>query len=70
MKNVELKQVQGALEEETVVRQAHQETEGRINSVALGLKVVVRDSVKDVGGLFDKLGKLACRSQLITDPTS
>ncbi|KAJ7343439.1 kinesin 2 [Mycena albidolilacea] len=55
MRNVELKQVQGALEEETVVRQAHQETEERINGVALGLKVVVRDSVKDVGGLFDKL---------------
>ncbi|KAJ7916415.1 hypothetical protein B0H13DRAFT_2323374 [Mycena leptocephala] len=54
-KQVELKLVQGALEEETVVRQAHQETERRLNGVALGLKVVVRDSVKDVGGLFDKL---------------
>jgi kinesin family protein 11 len=56
-KHVELKQAQGALEEETVVRQAHQETEGKLNGVALGLKVVVRDSVKDVGGLFDKLGR-------------
>ncbi|KAJ7920103.1 P-loop containing nucleoside triphosphate hydrolase protein [Mycena leptocephala] len=54
-KQVELELVQGALEEETVVRQAHQETEGRLNGVALGLKTVVRDSVKDVGGLFDKL---------------
>ncbi|KAJ7936676.1 hypothetical protein B0H13DRAFT_1853106 [Mycena leptocephala] len=54
-KQVELKLVQGVLEEETVIRQAHQETEGRLNGVALGLKVVVRDSVKDVGGLFDKL---------------
>ncbi|KAJ7798367.1 P-loop containing nucleoside triphosphate hydrolase protein [Mycena olivaceomarginata] len=54
-KQVELKLVQGALEEETIVRQAHQETEGRLNGVALGLKVVIRDSVKDVGGLFDKL---------------
>ncbi|KAJ6547610.1 P-loop containing nucleoside triphosphate hydrolase protein [Mycena capillaripes] len=54
-KNVELKLAQGALEEETVVRQAHQDTEGRLNGVALGLKVVVRESVKDVGGLFDKL---------------
>ncbi|KAJ7856859.1 P-loop containing nucleoside triphosphate hydrolase protein [Mycena olivaceomarginata] len=54
-KQVELELVQGALEEETVVRQAHQETEGRLNDVALGLKTVVRDSVKDVGGLFDKL---------------
>jgi kinesin family protein 11 len=60
-KQVELKLVQGTLEEETIVRQAHQETEGRLNGVALGLKVVIRDSVKDVGGLFDKLGKSASR---------
>ncbi|KAJ7172431.1 P-loop containing nucleoside triphosphate hydrolase protein [Mycena filopes] len=51
----ELTIVQGALEEETVVSQAHQKTEGKLNGVALGLKVVVRDSIKDVGGLFDKL---------------
>jgi kinesin family protein 11 len=61
-KQVELELVQGALEEETVVRQAHQETEGRLNDVALGLKTVVRDSVKDVGGLFDKLGESASRA--------
>ncbi|KAJ6496722.1 kinesin 2 [Mycena vitilis] len=54
-KNVELKRVRGALEEETVVRQAHADTEGKLNGVALGLKVVVQDSVKDVGGLFEKL---------------
>ncbi|KAJ7709881.1 P-loop containing nucleoside triphosphate hydrolase protein [Mycena rosella] len=54
-KRGELKLVQSALEEELVVRRAHQETEGRLHSVALGLKVAVRDSVKDVGGLFDKL---------------
>ncbi|KAJ7109400.1 kinesin 2 [Mycena epipterygia] len=54
-KKVELKLVQGALEEEVVVSQAHRETETRLNTVALGLKVVVRDSVKDVRGLFDKL---------------
>ncbi|KAJ7504068.1 kinesin motor domain-containing protein [Mycena galericulata] len=54
-KQVELKLVQGALEEETIVRQAHRETEGRLNGVALDLKAVIRDSVKDIGGLFDKL---------------
>ncbi|KAJ7774850.1 P-loop containing nucleoside triphosphate hydrolase protein [Mycena metata] len=54
-KEGELKMVQVALEEEAVVRQAHQATEGKLNGVALGLKVVVRDSIKDVGGLFDKL---------------
>ncbi|KAJ6511495.1 P-loop containing nucleoside triphosphate hydrolase protein [Mycena vitilis] len=52
-KNVELKCVRGALEEETVVGQAHADTEGKLNGVALGLKVVVQDSVKDVGGPFE-----------------
>ncbi|KAF8212191.1 kinesin 2 [Mycena galopus ATCC 62051] len=65
-KTVELKQVQGALEEETVIREAHQETEGRLNGVALGLKVVVRDSVKDVGGLFDTLER---KSSILTANT-
>ncbi|KAK7052783.1 kinesin motor domain-containing protein [Favolaschia claudopus] len=53
-KTVELKHVQGALEEETVVRSAHQQTEGRLNTVALGLKTVLRDSIKDVGGLASR----------------
>ncbi|KAJ7774581.1 kinesin-domain-containing protein [Mycena maculata] len=68
-KKNELKLVQGALEEEVVVRQAHQDTEGRLNGVAQGLKVVVRESVKDVGGLFDKLerksGILTANSQAV-----
>ncbi|KAJ7176121.1 hypothetical protein C8R43DRAFT_851955, partial [Mycena crocata] len=68
-KTVELKLVQSALGEETVVRQAHQETEGHLNGVALGLKVVVRDSVKDIGGLSDKLerksGILNANSQAV-----
>ncbi|KAJ6630825.1 kinesin motor domain-containing protein [Mycena sp. CBHHK59/15] len=58
-KTAELKVVQGALEEEVVVRQAHQETEGRLNGVTVGLRVIVKDSVKDVGGLFDKLERKA-----------
>ncbi|KAJ7285810.1 kinesin 2 [Mycena rebaudengoi] len=68
-KQAELTHAQSALEEEVVVRQAHQETEGRLNGVAVGLKVVVRDSVKDVGGLFDKLerksGILTANSQAV-----
>ncbi|KAJ7219317.1 P-loop containing nucleoside triphosphate hydrolase protein [Mycena pura] len=54
-KKVELQLVQVALEEESFVRKAHQETEGRLDSIARGLKVVTRDSVKDVNGLFEKL---------------
>ncbi|KAF7363485.1 Kinesin motor domain-containing protein [Mycena sanguinolenta] len=65
-KSAELQHVQGALEEEMVVREAHQETEGRLNTVALGLKVVVRDSVKDVTGLFDKLER---KSSILTANT-
>ncbi|KAJ7235473.1 P-loop containing nucleoside triphosphate hydrolase protein [Mycena haematopus] len=65
-KDVELKQVQGALEEETVVTKAHQQTERQLDSVALGLKAVVRDSVKDVGGLFHKLER---KSSILTANT-
>ncbi|KAJ7632641.1 kinesin 2 [Roridomyces roridus] len=51
----ELKLVQGAFEEEVVVRQAHEETEGTLNEVAFGLRATVRESIKDVAGLFEKL---------------
>ncbi|CAK5277692.1 unnamed protein product [Mycena citricolor] len=51
----ELQRTQVALEEETVVRQAHQETEVRLDGIATGLRTVVHDSVNDVQGLFDKL---------------
>ncbi|KAG6814360.1 hypothetical protein H0H92_010946 [Tricholoma furcatifolium] len=54
-KEGELVQVQSALEEEVVVRQAHQETEVTLDRVALGLKQVVHQSLKDVTSLFEKL---------------
>ncbi|KAF7304922.1 Kinesin motor domain-containing protein [Mycena kentingensis (nom. inval.)] len=54
-KNDELAQAHAALEEETVVRQAHEATEGRLNTVATGLRGVVRETVKDVSNLHDKL---------------
>lgn len=55
-KQGELKVVKGALEEEFVVRKAHQETEAALDGVAGGLKAIAQDSVRDVGRLFDKLG--------------
>lgn len=62
VKEGELKVVKVALEEEVVVREAFQATEGTLDQVAHGLKDVVQQSVSDVGGLFDKLGKLTlCR---------
>lgn len=57
VKEGELKLVQGTLEEEVVVRQAYQESEGALDGVAVGLKNVAADSIGDVGRLFDKLGK-------------
>jgi kinesin family protein 11 len=55
-KEGELKVVKGPLEEEVVVRQAYQQTEGVLDGVACGLKKVADESVKDIGGLFEKLG--------------
>ncbi|KAG6890679.1 hypothetical protein C0995_005051 [Termitomyces sp. Mi166 len=54
-KEGELVVVKGALEEEVVVRQAHQETEVALDRVASGLKKVVDHSVKDLAFLFQKL---------------
>lgn len=46
------------LEEEKVVSEAYQAGEQRVGQVAEDLKQVATESVSDVGGLFDKLGKL------------
>jgi len=43
--------------EETVLREAHAETEERIDSVAQGLRNVVRESVQDVAGLWGKVDR-------------
>ena len=55
-KDGELVTVKGALEEEIVVRQAHQKTEVALSRVSTQLKKVAHDSLSDLGGLFDKLG--------------
>ena len=55
-KDGELTAVKGALEEEIVVRQAHQKTELTMNGVSTQLKKVVHDSLSDLGEVFDKLG--------------
>jgi kinesin family member 11 len=52
----ELKRTENALEEETVVRRAHEQAENVLNGVAADLKRVATESVSDIGGLFDKLG--------------
>lgn len=53
-----LRVTKGALEEEEVVRQAHQVTEGKLDTVASGLKKVAQESVNDLGRLHNKLGML------------
>jgi kinesin family protein 11 len=58
VKQDELKVVKVALEEEVVVRQAYQETEEVLDGVAGGLKTVAKETVRDVGGLLNKLGGL------------
>ena len=55
-KDGELVSVKGALEEEIVVRQAHQKTELALNGVSTQLRKVAHDSLSDLGGVFDKLG--------------
>ncbi|KAG6900878.1 hypothetical protein C0993_009996 [Termitomyces sp. T159_Od127] len=54
-KEEELVIVQEALEEEIVVRQAHQETEVALDRVASGLREAANHSVKDLVSLFQKL---------------
>ena len=56
----ELRAVKGALEEEIVVRQAHQKTELTLNGVSTQLKKVAHDSLSDLSGVFDKLGMCLC----------
>jgi kinesin family protein 11 len=55
-REVELKRVTAAYGQEVIVRQAHQETESALNGVALGLKNVATQGLRDVEGLFEKLG--------------
>jgi len=55
-KDGELTAVKGALEEEIVVRQAHQKTELAMNGVSTQLRKVAHDSLTDLGGVFNKLG--------------
>lgn len=52
----ELRGVKVALEEETVIRRAHQKTEITLDAVANGLRSVAKESVHDVSALFQKLG--------------
>lgn len=52
----QLKVVKTALDEEVVVRQAYEENETVIDTVATGLKTVAQNSVSDLGRLFGKLG--------------
>ncbi len=55
-RDTELQQITDAYKEEVIVRQAHQETEVALNDVALGLKDITAQSLRDVAALFGKLG--------------
>ena len=48
--------LKSALDEEIVVRQAHQDTELVLDRVATGLKKAAQHSVQDLKALFEKLG--------------
>lgn len=65
----ELRKVTNAYEEEVVVRQAHQATEASLDGIASGLKKVVAQSLRDINGLFDKLGQLDVLSACPPSPT-
>lgn len=56
-KEEELETVKGALEEEVVMRKAHQDTEIILDGVAIGLRNVAQQSVCDVSELLQKLGE-------------
>lgn len=47
----------GQLEEERYVSESYMRGEKRLDEIAAGLKATVNESVKDVGGLFQKIGK-------------
>ncbi|KAF9407849.1 kinesin motor protein cin8 [Podila epigama] len=51
----ELSKTRQSLEEETILRKAHAETEKKLNSLAADLRTTLATSVKDVKGLHDKL---------------
>lgn len=67
LKDGQLTVVKGALEEEVVVRRAHQDTEGQLDGVAGKLKQVARASINDLGIMFEKLGQF-CLSFLFSSP--
>ncbi|KAI5122950.1 hypothetical protein M0805_006831 [Coniferiporia weirii] len=54
-KEGELINVKLALEEEVVVRKAHEVSENALDDIAHGLKKVVEESTNDVSGLFNKI---------------
>lgn len=56
-KEEELLNVKKSLEEEVVVRKAHQHTEVILDGVAVGLRDVAQQSVCDASGLLQKLGE-------------
>ena len=56
-KEDELAVVNGALEEEIVVRKAYHDTEATLDGVAVGLRNVAQQSVRDVSELLQKLGQ-------------
>lgn len=45
------------LEEEQYVSESYMRGEKRMGEIAVGLKTTVNESVKDVGGLFQKIGR-------------
>ncbi|KAF9167120.1 kinesin motor protein cin8 [Actinomortierella ambigua] len=45
------------LEEETILRKAHAETEKELNAIAMGLRSTLSASVKDIHGLHEKLDR-------------
>lgn len=55
-REVELREAVNAYDEEVIVCQAHQETETTLNKVALGLKSVATQGLRDIQALFEKLG--------------
>lgn len=66
----ELRKVTNAYEEEVIVRQAHQATEISLDGIASGLKKVVAQSLRDINGLFDKLGQSECHFISLTSVTN
>jgi kinesin family member 11 len=51
-----------ALEEEVVVRKAHQSSEVALDKAAQSLRSTAQTSLADLNGLFDKLGEFHCTS--------